>query len=751
MGQKRPQLNLSELHQLKWLLGGALAMLSAWSVLYVEVESWLWLGLITVGVPLVIRWPTLTLRIPRWVHRLAFPLFAALFAGDYYFGKEVMPALVRLSLMLLFYRAVTPRLRRDDLQLIVLGLFLVVVSGVLSVSLAFAFQIVAFTGCTLVLLLVMNLIEAAESGHPVVMDSLQTPPVWMQLEWLRLGRRLREVADWRVATLGVGLFGGVVGLSALLFFALPRFEFTNNLFLDNLITQKSKTGFSENVSFGDVTDIQQDTSVALSVDVSDPSQIPAQLYWRMLVLDEYAKGTFSTSDQLKRQLRDQRQPAQLITGGARPSGGDSVWIFYLEGGTSRYLPLLGDFSQLKFNDGPQEYAIHDTLRLLRLGKTPAKMFAYRVEGMRTASALGAPEISPPRDGAGKSNKGGSEATGVERDALTGPSFLEIKLDSAERARLDAWVTALNAPSDDAGAFARLATQWLAKGHKYSMRMTLPGGKEDPLVRWMNSDSPGHCELFAGAFTLLARSAGYPARMVTGFRGGSWNTTSRNLTIRNSDAHAWCELFDAKKQTWLRVDPTPGAPEAVPDAKQENPAVLLARISDRSWSAKFDGLRVFWYRRIVDFDQKAQAELARSAKVAIENRAQQIKQSIHRLLKEVGEWMQQPWDLRRLLAIAAVVAGGAGAVLGWRYWLRDGLRRWRSSLTHAGLDPVRREAGHWLRRLKSLQPPEAGVFECLTLQAELERLRYGPKIGWPDAREVFRRARHACRYPHSRSI
>jgi hypothetical protein len=261
---------------------------------------------------------------------------------------------------------------------------------------------------------------------------------------------------------------------------------------------------------------------------------------------------------------------------------------------------------------------------------------------------------------------------------------------------------------------------------------------------MNSDSPGHCELFAGAFTLLARSAGYPARMVTGFRGGSWNTTSRNLTIRNSDAHAWCELFDAKNQTWVRVDPTPGSPEVAPDARQENAAALLARISDRSWSAKLDGLRVFWYRRIVDFDRKAQAELARSAKVAIENRAQQLKQSMRRLLKEAGEWLQQPWDLRRLLVIVAVVAGGAGAALGWRYWLRDGLRRWRSGLMHAGLDPVRREAGHWLRRLKATQLPGADAFEGVKLQAELQRLRYGPKAGWPDAREVFRRARRACR-------
>ena len=609
MEQKRPQLNLTELHQLKWVLGGALAMLAAWSVLYLEVEALWLLALITLCVPVVLRWPRLTLHIPPWVHRLAFPLFVALFAADYYLGKETMPALIRLTLMLVFYRAVTPRRRRDDLQLIVLGLFLVVVAGVLSVSIAFAFQIVAFTGCTLALLFVINLIDAAESGQPTAPYSLATPPQWMHLEWRRLARRLREATDWRVAALGLGLFGGVVGLSALLFFALPRFEITNSLFLDNLISKKSKTGFSENVSFGDITDIQQDTSVAMSVDVSDPRQIPANCYWRMLVLDEYAQGVFSVSEKQNRQLRDQRQPSERIAGGALPMEGAAVWTFYLEGGTTRYLPLLGDFSQLQFNDGPQVYAINDAVRVVRLQKTPAKMFAYRVEGMQPESALGKPAVTPPRDAVSNPSKGASDAEGEKPESLTLPSFLELKLEPSDRARVDAWARSLNAPENDATALARLSVEWLERTHRYSLQMTLAEGKDDPLVRWMASSEPGHCELFAGAFTLLARAAGYPTRMVTGFHGGTWNTTSRNLTIRNSDAHAWCEIFDGKSQTWTRVDPTPSVSGINRDARTENPEAILARMSDRSWSAKLDGLRMFWYRSIVDFDQKSQVEMA----------------------------------------------------------------------------------------------------------------------------------------------
>ena len=274
-------------------------------------------------------------------------------------------------------------------------------------------------------------------------------------------------------------------------------------------------------------------------------------------------------------------------------------------------------------------------------------------------------------------------------------------------------------------------------------MTLAEGKDDPLVRWMASSEPGHCELFAGAFTLLARAAGYPTRMVTGFHGGTWNTTSRNLTIRNSDAHAWCEIFDGKSQTWTRVDPTPSVSGINRDARTENPEAILARMSDRSWSAKLDGLRMFWYRSIVDFDQKSQVEMARGAKVAIESRAKQLKQSINRLIKEVGEWLQQPWDVRRWVVSAAVLAGAFAASLGWQYYGRDAWRRWRNGVTRPGLDPVRREAGHWLRKLSAKQPQGADLSEWLHVRTELERLRYGPKTDWSGARSTFLRAKRTC--------
>ena len=73
-------------------------------------------------------------------------------------------------------------------------------------------------------------------------------------------------------------------------------------------------------------------------------------------------------------------------------------------------------------------------------------------------------------------------------------------------------------------FAQRACDHLAQHHGYSLSTSLPSREEgeDPVVRWMRSDGDGHCEFFAGAFVLLSRTAGYPARAVTGFKGGTWN-------------------------------------------------------------------------------------------------------------------------------------------------------------------------------------------------------------------------------------
>ena len=77
------------------------------------------------------------------------------------------------------------------------------------------------------------------------------------------------------------------------------------------------------------------------------------------------------------------------------------------------------------------------------------------------------------------------------------------------------------------------------------------------IRWTNSCSnraQGFCEHFSSAFVFLMRAAGVPARVVTGYQGGELNPVDGSFTVRQSDAHAWAEVF-LRGRGWMRVDPT----------------------------------------------------------------------------------------------------------------------------------------------------------------------------------------------------
>lgn len=65
---------------------------------------------------------------------------------------------------------------------------------------------------------------------------------------------------------------------------------------------------------------------------------------------------------------------------------------------------------------------------------------------------------------------------------------------------------------------------------------------------------GYCEHYASAVTFILRAAGIPARVVLGYYGGQWNPISKTITLRQKDAHAWLEYWQADIG-WQSLDPT----------------------------------------------------------------------------------------------------------------------------------------------------------------------------------------------------
>jgi transglutaminase-like putative cysteine protease len=96
------------------------------------------------------------------------------------------------------------------------------------------------------------------------------------------------------------------------------------------------------------------------------------------------------------------------------------------------------------------------------------------------------------------------------------------------------------------------SQFATEGYVYTLEPALLGA--DAVDEFLYGTRAGFCEHYAGAFTVLMRAAGIPARVVTGYQGGELNPIDGYLTVRQSDAHAWSEVW-LPQRGWVRVDPT----------------------------------------------------------------------------------------------------------------------------------------------------------------------------------------------------
>lgn len=82
-----------------------------------------------------------------------------------------------------------------------------------------------------------------------------------------------------------------------------------------------------------------------------------------------------------------------------------------------------------------------------------------------------------------------------------------------------------------------------------------GGEEISIIdRFLFDTRQGYCEHYAGSFAFLMRAAGIPARVIVGYQGGTYNQYGEYMIVRQSNAHAWCEVW-LEDKGWVRIDPT----------------------------------------------------------------------------------------------------------------------------------------------------------------------------------------------------
>ncbi|MGH8040500.1 MAG: transglutaminaseTgpA domain-containing protein [Rudaea sp.] len=147
--------------------------------------------------------------------------------------------------------------------------------------------------------------------------------------------------------------------------------------------------------------------------------------------------------------------------------------------------------------------------------------------------------------------------------------------------------------------------------EFSYTLNAPLLSRDSIDDFLFNTKRGFCEHFASAFTFLMRAAGIPARVVTGYQGGYFNRLGDYWVVRQSDAHAWSEVW-LSGRGWVRVDPT----AAVSPQRVELGAAAAAGASAPWYQAdwllalrnRFDLVNRFWNDAIVRFDALRQSHL-----------------------------------------------------------------------------------------------------------------------------------------------
>lgn len=365
-------------------------------------------------------------------------------------------------------------------------------------------------------------------------------------------------------------------VAAVLFIAFPRSSIG---FLGRFGTQRTHvTGISSSLEPGRISEIAKSDEVSFRAEF--PNSAPPEnfsRYWRCLVLWQcddglsWQKGSWSF---------------QAPSGGIKRAG-DVQQIITLEPHGQRWLPAL-DVPIEAFDEGRQSlpdyqddtltaYESVDSLHRFEVHSRLTQKTGSKLTPTQRAASLRLPEDLSPR----------VRALGQQ---FKGKGFTDVQI-------------------------AQRAVEHLqAQGFQYTLE---PGVYEGPqaLEEFIFDRRVGFCEHFSAAFATLMRAAGVPARIVIGYMGGEWSPRGGYMIVRQSDAHAWTELW-IEGQGWTRVDPTAAL---VPGRMTLDLRTLLAggeeeleRQRESLLWRSFTGLRLWWdsieyswFNTVISFDEESQ--------------------------------------------------------------------------------------------------------------------------------------------------
>ena len=443
----------------------------------------------------------------------------------------------------------------------------------------------------------------------------------------------------------------------------------------------ARSGLSEKMQIGSIARLALDDSVALRVKFEGPTPPQKDLYFRGPVLSNFdgrqwrpARPDFSSQYALPPSLMVNGTPINYeVT--MEPS--NQPWLLLLEAAPNS--PMLSGYKAMMQPD----------LQWL-LNRPVTELLRYKAQSYPAFSHGPAQSV-----------------VGLREFVDLPPGFNPRTVAEAGKIRSDPrFANASNKVLSDL-VMDRLRTG----GYTYTLEPGVYG--PDTADDFWYERKEGFCEHIASSFVILMRALNVPARLVTGYQGGEQNQVDGFWVVRQSDAHAWAEVW-YEGRGWTRVDPTsavsPGrtgafqrltAPQGVIGQALStlNPAFTL------QFRAMWEAVNNSWSQWVLNYTQGKQLNL----------------------LKDIG--FESPgWeDLSYVLIgiMVAVTAVGAAWTL-WEQaqqdpWLRM-LGKARRRLAKAG---IQSSAASTPRQLAGLLPAQSEPASQALHNwfVQLEALRY----------------------------
>ncbi len=387
-------------------------------------------------------------------------------------------------------------------------------------------------------------------------------------------------------------------------FAAPLWQVPND-------SQTAASGLSDSMSPGDITQLALSDEIAFRVRFASAAPPGQERYWRGPVLDSFDGHTWTRSTRGLAGSAPLRQQGRAYRYTVMMEPHQHRWIFMLDWPTGWDLPhaeLSADYTLM------QPDILSRPLDVTGTSYTQVQSAEPLTQNMRKR------DTQLP----------------LKRNPRT--ASLALQLRSAHPGDMD---------------YVRAVLDMFAQ-QPFFYTLTPPKLSDNSVDEFLFDTKRGFCGHYASAFTALMRAAGIPARVVTGYQGGTRNPYGDYWIVRQSDAHAWTEVW-IEPQGWVRMDPTaaisPQRIERGPGEVLGADDPLASRWQRKSpWFAgarlRADVLREVWRERILDFDQESQHKLLELLRIP-EPDGQKLVMVLAGAMALVLGWLT--WQVRRELS------------------------------------------------------------------------------------------------------